>query len=124
MNFSKNSGNILITTGVIHNIFGVVMGWPVLVDIGRSGFVNSVTSEHDRNATFWFLFGGFMMIMLGKLMQNCTDSGWLLPKWLGVSLLILSLIGCIMMPVSGFWLVIPQALLILNVNKKRRGQLT
>lgn len=123
MNLSKNSGNILIATGILHNVFGVVIGWPILVEMVRSGFVNSVTNEHNRNATFWFLFGGFMMIMLGRLMQNCIDAGWLLPKWLGVSLLILSLIGCLMMPASGFWLVIPQALLILNVNKKRRGQL-
>jgi hypothetical protein len=77
----------------------------------------------DRNAIFWFLFGGFIMIVLGKLMQDCLEADWLLPKWLGVSLLVLSLIGCMMMPISGFWLVIPQALLIISTHRKKRGHL-
>jgi uncharacterized membrane protein len=119
MNPSKNSGNLLIVTGVLHNIVGFVMGWDVLTAIVRSGFINSINDEMDRNAIFWFLFGGFVMITLGKLMQDCLDAGWRLPKWLGVSLLVLSLIGCVMMPLSGFWLVIPQALLIISKRRRR-----
>jgi hypothetical protein len=123
MNLSKNSGNLLIATGILHNVIGFVMGWGVLTEIVRSGFINSINNEMDRNAIFWFLFGGFAMILLGKLMQNCLDAGWILPKWLGVTLLALSLIGCMMMPVSGFWLVLPQALLIMSTHRKRRGHL-
>lgn len=121
MNLSKNSGNLLIGTGILHNLFGVVMGWSVLTEIAQSGFINSIDNQVNRNALFWFLFSGFMMIVLGKLMQDCLESEWLLPKWLGVSLLILGLIGCMMMPRSGFWLLIPQALLIMSTHKKRRG---
>lgn len=120
MNLSKNTGNLLIATGVLHNIIGFVMGWSVLTEIVKSGFINSINDEMDRNAIFWFLFAGFMMMSLGKLMQDCLESDWRLPKWLGTTLLILSLIGCIMMPVSGFWLVVPQAILIINSRKKRR----
>lgn len=123
MNLSKNSGNLLIATGILHNIIGFVMGWSVLTEIVRSGFVNSINDEMDRNAIFWFLFAGFSMIALGKLMQDCLDADWRLPRWLGPSLLVSSLIGCIMMPVSGFWLVIPQALLVIRAHKKRRGHL-
>ena len=123
MNLSKNSGNLLIATGILHNVIGFAMGWNVLTEIVRSGFVNSIKNEMDRNAIFWFLFAGFMMIALGKLMQDWLDADWLLPKWLGLSLLFLSLIGCIMMPASGFWLVIPQALLIISTHGKRRRHL-
>jgi hypothetical protein len=123
MNLSKNSGNLLIATGIIHNIIGFIMGWNVLTEIVRSGFVNSINNEMDRNAIFWFLFGGFAMMALGKLMQDCLDADWRLPKWLGVSLLVLSLIGCMMMPVSGFWLVVPQALLIISTHRKKSGHL-
>ena len=110
-----------MATGILHNVIGLVMGWNVLTEIVRSGFVNTINDEMDRNAIFWFLFAGFIMIVLGKLMQDCLDADWRLPKWLGLSLLALSLIGCMMMPVSGFWLVIPQALLIINTRRKRRG---
>ena len=119
MNLSKNTGNLLIATGIIHNLIGFIMGWSVLTEIASSGFVNSINDEMDRNAIFWFLFGGFMMIIMGKLMQSYLESGCHLPKWLGMSFLVLALVGCIMMPVSGFWLVIPQALLIINPLRKR-----
>lgn len=119
MNLLKNSGNLLITTGIVHNLIGFIMGWSVLTEIANSGFVNSINDEMDRNAIFWFLFGGFMMIIMGKLMQTFLQGGSQLPKWLGISLLVLALIGCVMMPVSGFWLVIPQALLIIYPRRKR-----
>ena len=120
MNFSRNTGNLLMATGIIHNLAGVVMGWRVLIDIGASGFFNSINNEMDRNAIFWFLFAGFMMIIMGKLMQHYLEADWNLPMWLGISLLALSLVGCVMMPVSGFWLVIPQAILIIKARRKRR----
>ena len=123
MNISKHSGNLLIATGIFHNLIGFVIGWPVLTDIVRSGFINSINEQMDRNATFWYLFSGFMMIILGKLMQHYLEADWKLPKWLGLSLLILSLIGCALMPVSGFWLVVPQAILVISASWKRRVHL-
>ena len=123
MNISKHSGNLLIATGIFHNLIGFVIGWPVLADIVRSGFINSINEQMDRNAIFWFLFSGFMMIILGKLMQHYLEADWKLPKWLGLSLLILSLIGCALMPVSGFWLVVPQAILVISASWKRRVHL-
>lgn len=65
MNISKHSGNLLIATGIFHNVIGVVMGWPVLTEMVSSGFINSINDQMDRNAIFWFLFSGFMMIILG-----------------------------------------------------------
>lgn len=120
MNLSKNSGNLLICTGVLHNVIGFVMGWSVLTEIVKLGFINTINDEMDRNAIFWFLFSGFLMIILGKLMQAYVEVQWRLPIWLGVSLLVLSLIGCVMMPISGFWLVVPQAILMIIPDKKRR----
>src|SRR5687768_15233873 len=120
MNVAKNHGNLLIATGVLHNAIGFVMGWSVLTEIAKSGFVNSINDEMDRNAIFWFLFGGFLMMILGKLMQDYLRADFRLPRWLGVAMLLLSVLGCIMMPISGFWLVVPQAILILLPNRKRR----
>jgi hypothetical protein len=123
MNLSKNTGNLLIATGILHNVIGFVMGWSVLTEIAKSGLVNSINDEIDRNAIFWFLFGGFLMMILGKLMQDYLKAEAQLPRSLGVGMLALSVIGCIMMPVSGFWLVVPQAILILRPNRKRRDLL-
>ena len=124
MSFSKNAGNLLIATGILHNVVGFIMGWSVLTDIVRSGFINSINSDMDRNAIFWFLFAGFMLIMFGKLIQHYLEAGWPLPKWVGLSLLAMAVIGCVMMPISGFWLVLPQAALILSSSSKRRTHLS
>lgn len=66
----KYSGQFLIATGIIHNTLGFVMGWDTLTSIIKAGFVNSINSEMDRNAIFWFLFTGFMMMVLGSLMLD------------------------------------------------------
>lgn len=119
MNLSKNSGNLLIATGVIHNVIGFIMGKEVLTQIVDSGFINSVNSEMDRNAVFWFLFSGFMMMILGKLMQDyVSEYQKPLPVSLGYYLLIITVIGCVVMPVSGFWIVLPQAIIIIAGRKK------
>ena len=95
------------------------MGKDVLAEIVRSGFVNTINNEMDRNAIFWFLFSGFMMMILGKLMQDfIKESQKPLPVSLGYYLLAITVIGCLMMPVSGFWLVLPQAIVIIVSRKK------
>ncbi len=122
MNYWKKSGSLLIATGIFHNLIGVMMGWEVLKELVNAGIINSINTEMDRNAIFWFLFSGFMMMMLGQLMHRYSqEQNKPVPASLGYSLLIITLIGCIMMPVSGFWLVLPQALIILIANKKHNG---
>jgi hypothetical protein len=119
MNLSRNSGYLLIATGVIHNLVGFFIGKDVLLEILTSGVINSINTEMDRNAIFWFLFSGFMMIILGKLMQDYSKHfNKALPVSLGHYLLALTIVGCIMMPISGFWIVLPQAVLIIVGGKK------
>lgn len=119
MNISKNSGNLLIAIGVLHNLIGFTMGWGVLSEIARSGFVNSINQEMDRNAIFWFLFCGFMLMIIGKMIQEKLQEDGRVPRWLGMSLLSLAGVGVVMMPLSGIWLVLPPAIMLLMPDKKR-----
>lgn len=117
----KYSGHFMIATGIIHNLLGFVMGWDVLERIASDGFVNSVNDQMDRNAIFWFLFSGFMMMILGSLMnQKLKSDQQPLPTSQGYFLLALTVIGCVMMPISGFWIVIPQALIIIFAKRATR----
>ena len=118
MNLSKHSGNLMIGTGIIHNILGFIMGKDVLADIIRSGFFNSIDQQKDRNAIFWFLFVGFLLMILGKFMQDyLNESSKPLPTSLGYYLLTLTIIGCIIMPVSGIWSMLPQAIIIIAAGQ-------
>ena len=119
MKIWNKSGILLIATGIIHNLLGFLMGWKTLVEIANSGFFNSVNDQMDRNAIFWFLFGGFMMMLMGHFMHlYIKENHKPLPPSIGYYLLILTIAGCIIMPISGFWLVVPQALVIILSNKR------
>lgn len=121
----KYAGHFLIATGIIHNAIGFIMGWPTLTSIARDGFVNTINTEMDRNAIFWFLFTGFLLMIMGGLYQDrIKESNQPLPAKQGYYLLILSVIGAIMMPVSGFWIVIPQALIIILAKRSESVELS
>jgi hypothetical protein len=125
MTLWKKSGIFLIATGIIHNAMGFAFGWPVLQTIAHAGFVNSIHDEMDRKAIFWFLFSGFMMMALGKFMQHYINQfDKPVPDFIGYYLLALTVIGCVMMPLSGFWIVLPQGVIIIFAHRKYRRQLS
>jgi uncharacterized protein with PQ loop repeat len=106
----KLSGRLLILTGVIHTIVGLLIGYPYLLEMWQAGLWNSVDPHMSRVAIFWFLLFGFLLMMVGQVISTTTRP---VPKVFGWSLLAMSALGALMMPISGFWLVIPQALYLL-----------
>lgn len=111
------SAKLLIATGIIHNALGFVLGAEPLRAMLLDGLWYStvVAGQTDfmREAIVWFLFSGFAMMMWGILLWQLER----IPPLFAWSLLILCLIGVIIMPISGFWLVIPQAVYMLWQNK-------
>ena len=89
----------------------------------KSGLYNSVNSEKTGLAV-WFILFGFLLFILGMLLAAIEkhDSSHI-PKSIGVALLILTTLGVVLMPVSGFWLVFPAAFAILFKKKNGLAQL-
>jgi hypothetical protein len=115
MNWKKRSGLLLILTSIIHNLIGIVLFWEPLVDIFQAGVFNSVAPHFDRATLFWFLLSGALMFILGHFMHwLVNDLKIEIPAFLGWHLLWLSIVGAFIIPASGFWLVLPQALIILK----------
>jgi hypothetical protein len=112
----RQSGLLLIGTGIIHNAVGLVFCWSYLVQFASEGFWNTVKDgQWERGTVFWFFMFGFMLIYLGALADwLLKKKGIALPGFVGWSLLLLSGVGVVMMPVSGFWLAFPQAWIILK----------
>jgi hypothetical protein len=106
----KLSGRLLVATGVLHNIVGVLIGYPYMLEMWQAGLWNSVDPHMSRVAIFWFLLFGFLLMMVGQVIAGYVRP---VPKAFGWSLLAMSTLGALMMPISGFWLVIPQALYLL-----------
>ncbi len=112
----RQVGLFLMLTGLIHTLFGLVFYLEQLQPIVVEGLWNTVEEgQWEQGAAFWFMMFGFMLIFVGY------TADWLMkkkgiapPAGFGWMLLAVCLIGAIIMPVSGFWLGIPQAWLLLR----------
>ena len=123
-------GPLLMATGVLHLVSGFVFYPGPLFAIAGDGFLNAVEpdvafSTFDRLAAFaafWYMIFGVMLLMLGGLTHWAQAQTGTLPALLGWSLLALGVVGVIVMPASGFWLALPQAVLMLVVARQGRSR--
>lgn len=99
-------GKSLIVIGIIHTLFGLGMGYPIFAEMAREGLFNTVVEQFDRNAAFWFLYAGFTLLLLGALLDWCERTFRATPRFLGWSLLAITVPGLVIMPQSGLWLLL------------------
>ena len=99
-------GMAVVAIGIIHVLFGVVVFRGTLVEILRDGIVNTVNGQPDRELSFWFIIFGILTILLGALIDWCEANAPMLPRFLGWSLLGLTGICVLIMPLSGGWLLV------------------
>lgn len=119
-------GSLLVATGVLHLLVGLFVFAGPLAAIAGDGF-GAIPPDLegevlDREAAFWFMLFGVMLLMLGGLTHWAQARTGTLPLFLGWSLLALGVIGVVTMPASGFWLVLPQAALMLAVARRGRSE--
>ena len=113
MKLWKYSGTFLTATGIIHTIYALFIGKDAFSEMLRNGLVNSIGENYSQGFAFWFLICGVILILLGQTLQYYIKKEQKpAPVFLGYSILLLTVIGCIIEPVSGFWLFLPQAILL------------
>jgi len=107
-------GILLVFTGILHIMFGFM---PVVYQREWQWFVryklwSQVGLENDRAmAAFWFVVAGPFMIMIGLLLYELETAGLDLPLSFGILFFLISGIGAIMSPRSGFTLLLlPQSI--------------
>lgn len=108
-------GSLLIATAVLHTVVGFILFAVPLADVMRAGVLNAVDPHYDRAAAIWFLLFGALLWLLGMLAQWSVQQTETLPASFGWGLALMGLVGVLLMPISGFWLVLPQAYIILRV---------
>ena len=109
------SGPLLMATGVLHLLAGFVFYPEPLAAIMQDGFFNAVElnpAQFDREAAFWWMVFGGMLLIFGGLVHWAQARTGTLPAFLGWALLALGVVGVSLMPASGFWLTFPQAALV------------
>jgi hypothetical protein len=113
-------GLLLMATGVLDLLANLVIYPGPLAAVARDGFFNAVEpdvafSTFDREAAIWHVMFGVMFVVLGALVHWTQARTGTLPAFLGWLVLALGMAGVILMPLSGSWLLFPQAVLILAV---------
>jgi len=113
----RQMGLTLILTGLLHTIVGLFVFMEQLEPLFTEGLWNTVKDgQFERGAAFWFMMFGFLLMIVGYL------ADWLMkrkeiapPAAFGWMILIICVIGVIFMPNSGFWLGIPQGVILLRM---------
>lgn len=119
MKLWKYSGTILSLTGGIHVAFASIQNWNIYKVFFSDGLVNPIGNDIQKELSFWFMLVGVLLILLGQTLQYYIKrEGVPAPLFLGYALLVFSVAGCVVIPLSGFWLFIPQALIIILARRK------
>lgn len=120
---SAHAGIMMMWIAVIHNVVGVMIFFAPLIDIAQAGVLDTVKPPHiERGLAAWFLLSGCLMFMLGGLMHWAYKHTHTLPHSLGWMSIGFGLLGVILMPASGFWLLIPVCIGIFQAPIAKRGR--
>jgi hypothetical protein len=103
----------LLGIAFLHTVFAVVVLGPFMLSMLRAGLFNSVKSDTTAGVTAWFFLFGILLALLALPLHALEKAGMALPKPLGWGLFGLAVLGVVLMPDSGFWLVFPPALAIM-----------
>lgn len=123
MKLWKYSGTLLMATGGLHLLVAVGSGWDTWREIFSDGLANSIGKDAGRMYAFWFLMTGILLLLWGSTLQHYLRREQQPPPLsVGCALLAVSVAGCIMLPLSGFWLLVPQALIMTGWHGKRKGR--
>lgn len=110
----RHAGLALIVVGIIHVVLFSALHRHRYAAIARDGIVDTIDGDIEREAAFWTMAFGVLLLMVGSLMRSIQTRGGRLPTFPGWALLGLGLVGGVLMPASPFWLFVPLGLAIVR----------
>lgn len=107
-------GPWLLAVAALHMGYAFVVFTEPLREIVRRGVLASVRNDPLLGAVVWFVLFGLLFALLAWVVLQLERHGGAAAaatqRPLGFGLLALALLGIVLMPPSGFWLVLPPAL--------------
>lgn len=97
-------GLSIIGIGFIHCLVGGVALGQVFVELLGEGLFNTVNQQPMREAFYWFMAFGLLLMVFGWLVYWLERQAIQLPKNLAILLSIFLVILLFIMPISGAWL--------------------
>jgi Family of unknown function (DUF6463) len=116
-----------IIVSIIHGVFGVVVYANQWQAIAQEGWFNVVAPNpfapmFDREDAFWFMFLTPFILLQGMLCLWADRQKLTLPLSIGGILLVTVLVGLFLMPISGFWLVLPPSFVMFWSSYQTKSQ--
>ena len=100
-------GKWLFAVGVVHLTFGLVFMHDILGLLWSEGLWNTVNGQPPREQVFWFLCTGIMLLIVGVLVHQAERQRLAVPGFVTWTFAGLAVVGVVVMPISGIWLLIP-----------------
>ncbi len=115
---TRLAGRLLLAIAAAHAAVAAWLERGALLSIARAGFFGTLPLHSNRQLWFWCLAFYAPLALVGAMLaRGETRLG---SSWLGWSLAALGAAGCIVLPVSGFWLVfLPAGLLVAEARRRR-----
>jgi hypothetical protein len=106
-----------IIVSIIHGGVGAFVYFEQWQAIAQDGWFNAVVPDpfapiFERDAAFWFMFVTPFILLMGQLCLWSDRQHVALPVSIGGILLATLIVGLFLLPVSGFWLVLPPSLMM------------
>lgn len=100
-------GYWIVAVSLIHTIFALVVFKQGFLDLFANGIFDAVGNDPNLGAVTWFTFAGFFLLCLGLAIIELEKREIAIPISLFGLLVFCTLFGVILMPESGFWLIMP-----------------
>lgn len=113
----RHIGETQIAIGILHTAIGLrAYRRPLAAIVRQRGL--AVTDPPERQAAFWFMVCGLSTIAAGQTARWAQRQTGTIPAGLGRSSLAVGLLGGLLIPKSGFWLVVLHGLLALSGRRE------
>jgi hypothetical protein len=127
----RKAARLIMVIGVLHMLGAAWVARGQLARIFRDGFFGEADSsmgrlpaQADKELIFWSLLWGGFTFLLGQLVSRAEKEGTPPPAYFGWELAAISLVAALLSPLSGFWLLLLPACMLIRGTGKTRDEKT
>ena len=112
-------GRLLMAGAVAHTVIALVRYQEVVFAIIRAGVFDTVVGDPVKGAVVWSLLFGGLAFIGGMAIDALEQPTGAIPRRLGWSFIILGVLGAVLIPASGFWVLFPAAIGIFRTSESK-----
>jgi hypothetical protein len=105
---------------IIHEVIAIAIYHRVILAVWQAGVFDTVVGHPEIGAVVWSLLFGCVAFIGGLTVNALESASVAVPKNIGWCLLALAIVGVVLVPLSGFWLLLPVAFTVLTRKTDRQ----